>query len=71
MSDRPQNRNLKPRYTPGAKPDESWYPKPISVRVGQSVGNYVYSLPTAERLTWLRKVLKEAVDRELAAQNKE
>jgi hypothetical protein len=64
-TDRPQNRHLKPRHTPAAKLESEWYPRPISLRVGKTVGEFVFGMEQADRITWLRQVLHQAVQDEL------
>lgn len=49
----------------GEMPDEPLGEKPLAVRVGKSVYEAVTALPRAERITWLRKTIADAAQREL------
>ncbi|ABW29245.1 hypothetical protein [Acaryochloris marina] len=49
----------------GEMPDEPLGAKPLAVRVGKSVYDAVTALPRAERITWLRKTIADAAQREL------
>lgn len=45
--------------------DKALARKPLFVKVPQEILDAVESLPSGERSTWLRKVVSEAVKREL------
>ena len=49
----------------GEMPDEPLARKPLAVKVGQSVHDAVVSLNQRDRITWLRRVITEAAQREL------
>ncbi|AFY62373.1 hypothetical protein [Synechococcus sp. PCC 6312] len=49
----------------GAMPDEPLEQRPLALKVGKSVFAAIHQLPQAERITWLRRVITEAAQREL------
>lgn len=49
----------------GEMPDEPLGKKPLSVKVGKSVYDAVTQMSQRDRITWLRRVITEAAQREL------
>jgi hypothetical protein len=67
----PRKEFLKPYKPVGMPADEPLGSQPIAVRVGQSIQAAIHALPRAERITWLRRVITEAAQRELLTRDKE
>lgn len=49
----------------GETPNEPLARRSLCIKVGQSTHEKVMALPQAERITWLRRVITEAAQREL------
>jgi hypothetical protein len=67
----PRKEFLRPYRAVGDLPDEPLGSQPIAVRVGQSIQAAIHELPRADRITWLRRVITEAAQRELLNQDGE